>query len=667
MAGLYDDSGIMVDPVTGQVISAPQTNTPGPGIGDALSGLRQAMLPPTTTPPLPPQVAPMAPPQGPSGPPPDAPQQLAAVGLPPSGQPAPGAIQGAQEGLPPGSAQVADGALPVPPIPSTSPPPPVQPPAPPPVAPDDPLAGVSNNGRNNPLNLRYAGQDGATNANGFAAFQTPEAGIAAAKNQFSINASRGINTLSGLVSSWAPPNENDTAAYITNVSKATGIPPNAKIDLNDPAIQAKLIPAMSLMENGPAGKGGSQVASGGPPSTMTLANTSIPQGDPQGSLGGLQDGSSSFQMPFPNVGQPNRQNQLLAVASGLLGGKTLGQGLGKGLENLVGVNSQTQNQQMQANAQTQERQRMAQQQQYQNTMAGLAGQRVGIQAAPKPFGQPTIGKDDQGNEVVMQPMRDGSGNVTQVPLQGVTPAAIRASQNGQRITLAQQSLNAKLDPDTQARLKQSNVAAGNAEKDISATMSGQAQDEQGLSDINNAQTLIAQKPELMGPTLVNRWSRFAAANGLSGDAADLNALQKMTADQRNTALSSLTNGHVGGIRSNAELKNLSQAVADVNTSPAAATYILNMQKTQLQARQAWRQDLTDRYQNDPDSITGRNYNPTKQQFFDGYFKQNPLPDYASTSGTSSPAPSAHGSVASNSTAPGVSGVLRYDAKGNLIQ
>src|SRR6185503_8622395 len=56
---------------------------------------------------------------------------------------------------------------------------------------------------NNPLNMRYVGQDGATNTKGFAAFPTPEAGKAATDGLFDRYAQSGVNSLRGLISKWA--------------------------------------------------------------------------------------------------------------------------------------------------------------------------------------------------------------------------------------------------------------------------------------------------------------------------------------------------------------------------------------------------------------------------------------------------------------------------------
>lgn len=107
---------------------------------------------------------------------------------------------------------------------------------------------------NNPGNLVYAGQPGASpGAGGFAYFQTPQAGEAALENQITLDATRGtdvngnpITTGADLITSWAPPNENDTSAYITSVENQTGFDMNAPLaSLGSPA----LIDAPSLLDS----------------------------------------------------------------------------------------------------------------------------------------------------------------------------------------------------------------------------------------------------------------------------------------------------------------------------------------------------------------------------------------------------------------------------------
>lgn len=125
------------------------------------------------------------------------------------------------------------------------------------VKPVDPTpADVSAKGRtiadrfNNPTNLRWAEGYGAHNTKSgkFAVFPTLDEGVLASAKQLQIYGTRGINTVSDIVKKWAPSNENDTAEYIRHVVKTTGLGANDRLNLNDPAILAKLISAMSTKE-----------------------------------------------------------------------------------------------------------------------------------------------------------------------------------------------------------------------------------------------------------------------------------------------------------------------------------------------------------------------------------------------------------------------------------
>jgi hypothetical protein len=65
-------------------------------------------------------------------------------------------------------------------------------------------------------------------------------------------AGRGVGTLNQLTARWAPAGDgaNDPAAYARSISQATGIDPNAPIDLTDPDTLRKIIPAMARVEQG---------------------------------------------------------------------------------------------------------------------------------------------------------------------------------------------------------------------------------------------------------------------------------------------------------------------------------------------------------------------------------------------------------------------------------
>lgn len=86
---------------------------------------------------------------------------------------------------------------------------------------------------------------------GFQQFDTPEAGIKAIDDQLRIYGSKHkIKTLRGVISRWAPPSENDTEAYIKNVSQKTGLKPDEEIDLSNPTIRHIISGPIVLQEQG---------------------------------------------------------------------------------------------------------------------------------------------------------------------------------------------------------------------------------------------------------------------------------------------------------------------------------------------------------------------------------------------------------------------------------
>lgn len=103
----------------------------------------------------------------------------------------------------------------------------------------------------NPGNLRFAGQRNAAMGEGnFAKFSSNEAGLQAMADQLRLYQNRDkLNTIQQIVSKYAPRSENDTAAYIANVSRATGFAPNQNLNLDDQAVLSRLISAMTKQEN----------------------------------------------------------------------------------------------------------------------------------------------------------------------------------------------------------------------------------------------------------------------------------------------------------------------------------------------------------------------------------------------------------------------------------
>lgn len=103
---------------------------------------------------------------------------------------------------------------------------------------------------NNPTNLRWAeGYETHDTASGkFAVFPTLDEGVLAAAKQLQLYGTRGVDTVREIASTWAPPNENDTEAYIRHVVRSTRFGENEKLNLNDPAVLAKLISAKASIE-----------------------------------------------------------------------------------------------------------------------------------------------------------------------------------------------------------------------------------------------------------------------------------------------------------------------------------------------------------------------------------------------------------------------------------
>jgi translation elongation factor EF-1beta len=108
---------------------------------------------------------------------------------------------------------------------------------------------------NNPGNLRpgllpWVGQTG-TNG-GFCKFKDLSFGLRALAVDLSNKiTSDGLDTITDIISKYAPPSENNTAAYINAVSDSTGWDANEEIDFNSGNL-ANLMQAVIEHENGAA-------------------------------------------------------------------------------------------------------------------------------------------------------------------------------------------------------------------------------------------------------------------------------------------------------------------------------------------------------------------------------------------------------------------------------
>lgn len=109
--------------------------------------------------------------------------------------------------------------------------------------------GVRNN---NPLNIehhranKWRGQEGHDGR--FVIFTHPLYGYRAATRIIMSYARRGIESVEDIVTTWAPPNENDTDGYIKVVESISGLKRDAVP--KRPGELADLFEAMTVMENG---------------------------------------------------------------------------------------------------------------------------------------------------------------------------------------------------------------------------------------------------------------------------------------------------------------------------------------------------------------------------------------------------------------------------------
>lgn len=112
---------------------------------------------------------------------------------------------------------------------------------------------------NNPGNLNFAGQKGATLESGpnarFASFQTMLEGIAALDRQVMLYLKRGKNTIDQIIDIYAPSSDgNNTSSYKSYLSQYTGLGVKEKIDGSNFEIMRKLIQGIINHENGDAAR-----------------------------------------------------------------------------------------------------------------------------------------------------------------------------------------------------------------------------------------------------------------------------------------------------------------------------------------------------------------------------------------------------------------------------
>lgn len=109
---------------------------------------------------------------------------------------------------------------------------------------------------NNPLNIRknaanaWKGKVVPGSDSEFEQFITMAYGYRAALYLIRKYIGKGYNTIRKIINKWAPPKENNTSSYVSNVAQRSGINADAVIDRNDREKLCKIVYAMAWSENG---------------------------------------------------------------------------------------------------------------------------------------------------------------------------------------------------------------------------------------------------------------------------------------------------------------------------------------------------------------------------------------------------------------------------------
>lgn len=99
-------------------------------------------------------------------------------------------------------------------------------------------------------NTNWRGKVAGTDTD-FETFDTAENGVRAAAKQLKTYITRdGADTISSIISKWAPSNENNTTGYIQRVAQMTGYSPNEKITATDSKKIKNILKAIFTVELG---------------------------------------------------------------------------------------------------------------------------------------------------------------------------------------------------------------------------------------------------------------------------------------------------------------------------------------------------------------------------------------------------------------------------------
>jgi hypothetical protein len=108
---------------------------------------------------------------------------------------------------------------------------------------------------NNPGNIRhngdkFQGEVQPSQDKAFKQFESMAYGYRAMFVTLGTYLNRGKNTIEKIITSWAPPNENNTGSYISNVARLSGVDKDKVLTANSGGDYINIVAAMSRIENG---------------------------------------------------------------------------------------------------------------------------------------------------------------------------------------------------------------------------------------------------------------------------------------------------------------------------------------------------------------------------------------------------------------------------------
>lgn len=119
---------------------------------------------------------------------------------------------------------------------------------------------------NNPGNIRHVpgvlwqGQSLRQNDSAFVQFDDPAYGIRAIVRIIRSYENRGIDTIQKAIDRWAPPNENNSEAYVADVCVRCNVTPDEPVSLE--SIMVLLVTAIIYHENGECPYSADQISKG---------------------------------------------------------------------------------------------------------------------------------------------------------------------------------------------------------------------------------------------------------------------------------------------------------------------------------------------------------------------------------------------------------------------